>query len=668
MTSENPDHPAAQAAAIEPAGTGEDAGRGPRSSTASAYGSHRASTAALALSALGIVFGDIGTSPLYALHTVFAANDNAIEITRQTTYGVISMVVWAITMVVSVKYVTFVMRADNDGEGGILALIALIRRIGQRSGGAPSAALVGLGIFGAALFFGDAMITPAISVLSADEGLGIISPSLESLVLPISLAVLAGLFAAQRLGTRVVGRLFGPVCAIWFLALGLGGAAQVERHPEVLAALSPTYGVAFAAAHPLWFFIALSGVVLTITGVEALYADMGHFGRRAITSAWFFVVFPALTLNYMGQATLILHDHAAVENPFFLLFPHWARIPMVVLATAATVIASQAVISGAFSVARQAVQLGFLPRMTIHHTSADEIGQVYLPAINWGLLVAVVVLVLGFGSSANLAVAYGIAVTGTLVIDTLLFSKVARSQFRKPLWIVAVGTAVFLAGDLLFFSANLPKVLSGGWFPLGIAVLVFCVLTTWNRGRELVTARRTSEEGPLRAFIDDIHEMDPPIHRVAGTAVFLNANAHTTPLALRANVEHNHTLHKSVVIVTIEILPVPFVPEPERVTVDDLGYSNDGIVHITARYGFKDKVNVPDAIGLAQRRGLEAHVNLASASYFVSRLELRRGRGKHMASWRTALFLTMSRHAANPVQYFNLPIDRTVVMGAQITI
>ena len=623
----------------------------------------------LVLGALGVVFGDIGTSPLYALHTVFSADNHAIALNRDAVYGVISMVFWSLTMVVSIKYVTFVMRADNEGEGGIMALIALIQRLRESDGPAPKAALVTLGVFGAALFFGDAMITPAISVLSAIEGVNVVTPALESLVVPISLTVLTVLFAVQRFGTGTVGRLFGPICLLWFAALAISGLAQIVQHPGILASLSPTYAVAFAVDHFALFFLALSGIVLVITGVEALYADMGHFSRRAITRAWFLVVFPALTLNYMGQGALLLHTPGAISNPFFLLFPHWARIPMVLLATAATVIASQAVISGAFSIARQADHLGFLPRLTIRHTSKSAVGQVYVPAVNWVVLSAVLALVVGFGSSAGLAAAYGIAVTGTLAIDTILFFTVARTRFRKPVWLVALGAALFLTFDLLFLSANATKLLAGGWFPVVIALVVFCVFVTWHRGHALVTAARTAEEGPLRAFTDEVRDSTPPVYRVPGTAIFLHASRETTPLALRANVEHIHALPESVIIVTVDVRPVPHVPEAERVTIDDLGYADDGIFHISMRYGFRDETDIPAAIALAEAtEGLEHPVDLQNASYFLSHVNLRRGPQPNMAGWRKMLFLTMARHAANPVEYFNLPFDRTIVMGGHITL
>lgn len=629
---------------------------------------HGAAMGVLVLGALGVVFGDIGTSVLYALHTVFSAGNGRIPLTREAVYGVISMVIWAITLVVSIKYVTFVMRADNEGEGGIMALIALLKRLEVRSRFVPKAALVALGVFGASLFLGDAMITPAISVLSAVEGLEVVNPALKSAILPIALVILALLFAVQRFGTNAVGRFFGPICVLWFAALAAAGVGQIVQHPDVLSVLSPTYAVAFAFADPGLTFLALTGIVLTITGVEALYADMGHFSRSAIRRAWFFVVFPALALNYMGQGALLLHTEGAIDNPFFLLYPGWAQLPMVLLATAATVIASQAVLSGAFSIARQAVQLGFLPRVAIKHTSRAEVGQVYVPAINWGVLLAVVALVLLFRSSENLAAAYGISVTGTLIIDTLLFAVVMRFGFRRPLGIVIALAAVFATVDIAFFAANIPKIPQGGWFPLLIALASFTVLMTWDRGRRLVTAARTEEEGPLRDFIEEVHALTPEIHRVAGTAIFLNANPHTTPLALRANVEHNHTLHQSVVILAAETTNVPYVPEDERVRIDDLGYADDGIFHIAVRYGFRDKTDIPAAIALAAQRGLECQVDLEHATYFLSRVTLRRGSDGGMARWRKSLFLGMARHAANPVEYFNLPTDRTIVMGGQIAV
>jgi KUP system potassium uptake protein len=627
---------------------------------------HGAGIAVLTLGALGVVFGDIGTSPLYALQTVFHADHGSVPTSSSAVYGVLSLVFWAVTIIVSVKYVTFIMRADNDGEGGIMALIALIQRAGLPSR-STQVVLISLGIFGAALFYGDGMITPAISVLSAVEGLEVVSPSLDSLVLPIALTILTALFVIQRFGTGAVGRLFGPVMGLWFGVLAIAGIAKVADRPGVLRALSPTYAVQFFIDHGGTAFLALGSVVLAVTGAEALYADMGHFGHRPIRRAWFFLVFPALTLNYLGQSALILEDPGAIESPFFLLFPEWSRIPMVVLATFATVIASQAVISGAFSVTRQAVGLGFLPRLTIRHTSDKEIGQVYVPAVNWGIFFAVVALVVGFGSSTALASAYGIAVTGTLAIDTILFFFVVRFLWKKPLWMVIAGAAGFLFVDLAFFTANVTKILHGGWFPLVIALAVFVVLTTWQKGREILTRNRTEEEGPLRAFVDEIRSYDPPVYRAPGTAVFLNANKETTPLAMRAIVEHSNALHSNVVILSIETLKVPNVPDGEQVNVDDLGYRDDGISHVIARVGFQDEVDVPHILTLAVKRGLEGNCDVDRASYFLSRMTIVPTDEPTMRRWRKKLFMTVARNASNPVTYFRLPDDRTVVMGSHVT-
>jgi KUP system potassium uptake protein len=619
--------------------------------------------AALSLGALGIVFGDIGTSPLYALQTVFAADRHAVQPTESGVYGVISLVFWAITIIVSIKYVAFIMRADNEGEGGIMALIALIRNVGLKRRSAQ-VTLVALGIFGASLFYGDGMITPAISVLSAVEGIGVVAPSLESLVVPAALAILAVLFAVQRYGTGAVGRLFGPVMAVWFTILAAAGLNEVVREPAILRAISPSYGIEFLFGHGHVAFIALGSVVLTVTGAEALYADMGHFGRSPIRRAWFIGVFPALVLNYMGQGALILHTPSAIENPFFLLIPHWGRIPMVAIATVATVIASQAVISGAFSVTRQAVQLGFLPRLTILHTSR-EAGQVYVPAVNWGIFIAVVALVIGFGSSAHLASAYGIAVTGTLAIDTLLFFVVVRVLWKQPAWVAIGGAAFFLLVDLTFFSANLPKVLHGGWFPLAIAGVVFVVLTTWQRGREIVTKKREELEGPLKDFIEEIRDPKQPISRSPRTGIFLDANPATAPLALRANVEHNCVLHENVVIVSVQTLNVPHVEESERVVIDDLKYRDDGITHVTAHFGFQDDLDVPKTLRAASER-LEREADFENVSYFLSRISIIATNEPGMARWRKKLFIAIARNAASPVPYFHLPDERTVVMASHV--
>jgi KUP system potassium uptake protein len=625
----------------------------------------KAGKAALTFGALGVVFGDIGTSPLYALQTVFTHDNRAVPTSDDAVYGVISLVFWAITIIVSIKYVTFIMRADNDGEGGIMALIALIQTEPARKRVAK-ALLVALGIFGASLFYGDGMITPAISVLSAVEGLKVVDPSLKDLVIPTTLAILTVLFSIQRLGTHVVGRAFGPVMAAWFVVLAVSGLHEVLQHPGILRSLSPTYGASFLFDHGHTAFVALGSVVLTVTGAEALYADMGHFGRSPIRRAWFVIVFPALILNYMGQGALILRDPGSVANPFFLLMPEWSRIPMVLLATAATVIASQAVISGAFSVTRQAVRLGFLPRLTIRHTSEQEIGQVYVPGVNWGVYVAVVALVIGFRSSEHLASAYGIAVTGTLAIDTLLFFYVVRNLWRKPLWLSVTGAAAFLLVDLTFFTANLTKVLHGGWFPLTIALAVYVILTTWQRGREIVTRNRVEEEGPLRVFVGELRELDP--YRARGTGVFLNANPQTTPLAMRGIVEHLEALPQSVVIVSLATTNAPHVPPGERLEIDDLGYRDDGIVQVTARFGFQDVTDVPEVVRMVARHDLECEIHLNQLTYYVSRIAIVVSDAPGMARWRKRLFLAVSRNAGNPVEYFKLPDDQTIVIGSHIPV
>jgi KUP system potassium uptake protein len=624
----------------------------------------RGGTIAVVLGAIGVVFGDIGTSPLYTLRTVFAP-EHGLEPGSEQVYGVVSLILWAITLIVSIKYVTFIMRADNDGEGGIMALIALIQRANLRSRGAQIA-LVLLGVFGASLFYGDGMITPAISVLSAIEGLEVVNESLKNLVLPLTIVVLSALFFVQRFGTGHVGRFFGPIMCIWFGVLAIAGLGRLLEHPAILGAISPHHGIEFLFNHGHEAFVALGGVVLAVTGAEALYADMGHFGASAIRRAWFVLVFPALGLNYLGQGALLLEDPKAIASPFFLLFPEWARIPMVIVSTVAAIIASQAVISGAFSVTRQAIRLGFLPRLVVRHTSHEEVGQVYVPAANWIIFAAVVALVLGFGSSENLASAYGIAVTGTLAIDTLLFFFVVRSLWNRPLGLVITGAFAFLLVDLTFFAANLTKVVHGGWFPLAIALIVFSVLTTWQRGREIVTHRRTEEEGPLREFVDEVRGVDPPVYRAPGTGVFLNANPETTPLALRANFEHNHVLHECVLIVSLTTERVPYVDESERLSIDDLGYRDDGITHITGRFGFQDDLNVPKLLELAARRGVEGDPELKHPTYFVSRMTIVPSDRPGMATWRKKLFLAISRNAANPVEVFHLPDERTVVMGSHI--
>ena len=622
---------------------------------------------ALAVGALGVVFGDIGTSPLYTVQTVFNPGDpHPVKVTEDSIFGIISLIFWSVTIVVTVTYVLLVMRADNDGEGGIMALIALIRRRAVPGGRRAKAVLAALGLFGASLFFGDSMITPAISVLSAIEGVKVAAPSLSDLVIPITVVIIVALFLVQRFGTGAVGRLFGPVMGVWFTVLAVLGVHGITTHPAILKALSPTYAVGFLFGHFGTAFFSLTAVVLAVTGAEALYADMGHFGRAPITRAWLLVVFPACILNYMGQGALILGHPASISSPFFLLAPGWAALPMVILAAVATVIASQAVITGAYSVASQAGRLGYLPRLRIAYTSEEQIGQIYVPWINWLLLVTVLTLVVTFKSSAALAYAYGAAVTGTITITTLLFFYLARRQWHTPLWLVVTGGGTLLTIDLLFLTANLTKLLHGAWLPLLIAIAAFTVFTTWQKGRELVTRQRDRDEGQLRAFIGQLHAMKPPLHRVPGTAIFLNRGKETAPLALRANVEHNQILHQTVLILAIETMPVPHVPAAERITADDLGYKDDRIIHVTAHFGYMDQPNIPDLLPLIRQADIESPLDEDKLSYFLSRIEIVLGNAPGMSRWRKHLFIATSRITADAAEYFQLPRERTLVMGSRI--
>lgn len=614
------------------------------------------------LAALGVVFGDIGTSPLYALKTVFALDGGIVGTSQEDVYGVVSMIFWSVALIVSVKYIGFVLRADNDGEGGIMSLAHLTRR-SVRPGGRRYAVAMLLGVFGGSLFFGDSLITPAVSVLSAVEGLRVASPGLERYIVPLAAVIIVLLFSVQRFGTHLVGRFFGPTMIVWFLTLGGLGLYHVAQDPGVLAALSPHHAVLFVADRPFVAFIAMGAVVLAITGAEALYADMGHFGRPPIARAWFFLVFPCLTLNYLGQAQLVMHDSDERSNPFFDLAPSWAQLPLVALATMATVIASQAVISGAFSVARQAERLGFFPRLTVRQTSEEAGGQIYVPSVNWMLFVGVMALMLTFRSSERLATAYGVAVTLDLLLTTSLFSVYAIAALRWSWPKVALFALTFGVVELLFFSANIAKVLHGGWLPLLVACTLATVMTTWSRGRELVTARREKLEMPLRTFLDEV-ETSTKILRVPGTAVFLHPNAETTPLALRENLQHNHVLHDEVVIVTAKPVSVPHVPDSERVVVDDLGNPYDHVTHVTLRFGFSDEQDIPAGLAVARDEGLD--IDLDDATYFLSRITVHRSERPGMRQWRKRLFIALAHNAADPTDYFNLPLGRTVTMGAQV--
>ncbi|MCX4510711.1 potassium transporter Kup [Streptomyces sp. NBC_01619] len=649
--------------------TGSDDGSASRPSAAHGPGARDTVRLALVIGALGVVFGDIGTSPIYTLQTVFNPSDpHPVPVNTENVYGVVSLVFWSVVIIVMVTYVLLAMRADNDGEGGIMALITLLRRWSTQQGRKATAVLAALGIFGASLFFGDSMITPAISVLSAVEGIKVVQPSLEELVVPITAVIIVMLFLVQRRGTAAVGRVFGPVMIAWFVAIGACGVLGVVDHPEILRALSPTYALGFLFGHFHIAFFALAGVVLAVTGAEALYADMGHFGRRPISRAWMFLVFPACVLSYLGQGALILADPANVSSPFFLLVPDWGRLPMVLLATAATVIASQAVITGAYSVASQAARLGYLPRLRITHTSESAMGQIYVPWINWLLMVSVLTLVFAFRSSTALAFAFGMAVTGTITITTLLFFYVARAKWGTPMWLIGIGATALMSVDLLFVAANLTKFVHGAWLPLLIGLVAFTIMTTWQRGRAIVTEERTEHEGSLREFIEELRSGKARARRVPGTAVFLNRGKQTVPLAMRANVDHNHVRHEHVVILSLETEPVPRVPENRRIDVDDLGYADDGIIHVTARFGYMETPDVPRALSMLDPAMTEGALHLDQASYFLSKIELQRGKAPTMAPWRKRLFIATSYITADAAEHFGLPRNQTVIMGSRIEV
>jgi KUP system potassium uptake protein len=625
--------------------------------------------AAVTIGALGVVFGDIGTSPIYTIQTAFNPDDpHPVPVSVDHAMGIASLIFWAVTIVVTIKYVLIVLRADDDGEGGILSLMSLVTRRSAPGSARTKAVLAVLGILGASLFFGDSIITPAISVLSAVEGLKVVEPDLESAVVPITAVILVLLFAAQRFGTERVGRLFGPVMLVWFLVIAVLGVRGIADHPSVLEALSPTYAVGFLFNEFGTAFFALAAVVLAITGAEALYADLGHFGRPPITVAWLGLVFPACVLSYLGQSALIIEDPTSSSAPFFLLVPDSLLIPVVVLATAATVIASQAVITGAFSVTRQAMQIGYLPRLRVLHTSDETRGQIYVPWINWVLMSAVLVLVFAFRSSASLAYAFGMAVIATVTITTVLLARLARTQWRWPTPVVYVGAAAFLVVELLFLAANLTKVVDGAWLPLLIALALTTVMLTWYQGRAQVTRTRQDAEGELRAFVDELHESDPHPATAEGTAVFLNRTKDTVPLAFRANVEHNHVLHEHVVVLSVVTAETPYVVEQDRVVVDPLGWSDDGIVHVTATYGYMESPDVPATLELARHKSRELTAEPEMTTFFVSVISLRVGDEPGMARWRKRLFVATSGVAADAADYFNLPRDRTITIGSTIEV
>ncbi|MCC6212198.1 MAG: potassium transporter Kup [Burkholderiales bacterium] len=621
----------------------------------------QSSKAALTLLALGVVFGDIGTSPLYAVKETFAPG-HGIALDAHNILGGLSTIFWTLMLVVSLKYVLLIMRADNRGEGGIMALLAL-SSAAVREQPRWRTPLLLIGVFGASLFYGDAVLTPAISVLSAIEGLEVGTAAFKPYVVPIAVAVIVALFVLQERGTAVVGRLFGPVMLAWFLALGAAGLYGITKQPGVLAALNPTYAIGFLTEHVAESFVVLGSVVLAVTGAEALYADMGHFGKGPVRIGWFSLVAPALVLNYFGQGAQLIVQPQAVQNPFFLLLPGWALYPMVGLATAATVIASQATISGAYSMTKQAIQLGFLPRIAVVQTSARERGQIYIPGINWLLLAAVIAAVAGFGSSSRLASAYGVAVTATMMVDTLLAFFVVRYLWRYPLWLCLFATGFFVLIDVAFFGATLLKVVDGGWFPLAIGAIVFTVMTTWRQGRSLMFRRLQASSVPLKPFLDSLF-LDPP-HRVPGTAVFLTATPEATPHALLHNLNHNKVLHERVVFLTVDVTEEPWVPFQDRVKLHKLGH---GCWRMTVRYGFMNEPDITRALEVADGLGLE--LDTMTTSFFLSRETVVPvpTSASGMPYWREKLFAAMARNAGNAADYFKLPANRVIELGTKVEI
>jgi KUP system potassium uptake protein len=615
-------------------------------------------TAALTLLALGVVYGDIGTSPLYAAKETFNPQ-HGIPLTSANILGGVSAIFWALMIVVSLKYVTLVLRANNRGEGGIMALLALAT---ESVRGRPRlhALLLLVGVFGAALFYGDAVLTPAISVLSAVEGLEVGTAAFKPYVVPISAAILVVLFMIQKHGTAVVGMLFGPICVVWFLAIGAVGVWNIAKEPAILAAVDPSHAFRFVTSHGAASFVVLGSVLLAITGAETLYADMGHFGKRAIRLAWFGLVAPALVLNYFGQGALLITDPKALENPFYLSYPTWALYPMVGLATAATVIASQATISGAYSMTQQAIQLGYLPRMAIRHTSAQTMGQIYVPAVNWILLAVVIAAVIGFGSSTALASAYGVAVMGTMLATTILTFFVLRHGWRYPLWLAALATGFFMLVDMTLFAAAMHKVFEGGWFPLALGALVLTVMTTWRRGRELLIKRLRGSSPPLAPFLDALMASPPP--RVPGTAVFLTSAPDATPHALLHSLKHYKVLHERNVFMTLEFREVPTIERADRISCIPLGAN---CWRVGVRYGFTESPDVGLALELCAPFGLQ--IEPMEVSYFMSREKLV-PMGGGMALWRDRLFAAMARNAGSATDFFNIPPNRVVELGTRVEI
>ena len=621
------------------------------------HGHAKDGLAKLALGAVGVVYGDIGTSPLYAVKETFVGH-HPLAVDQLHIFGVISLMFWSLVLIVTLKYIFLIMRADNNGEGGSLALLALIQR--SSGGGRWGSSLVILGVLATALFFGDCMITPAISVLSAVEGLATVQAGFDSLVLPISIGILVALFWLQSVGTARVGKLFGPIMLVYFATLAGLGVANILDRPDIFYALDPRWAYRFAATDGMLAFLALGSVVLCVTGAEALYADMGHFGRRPIALAWIWLIFPALMLNYLGQGALLLGNPGAAENPFFLMASEELRLPLVILATMATVIASQAVITGAYSVVQQAVQLGLMPRIRIDHTSASEAGQIYIPSINWALLAMVLLLILGFQESSNLAAAYGIAVTGTMFISTCMVGVLVRRVWNWPRWAAAAFIVTFFIVDGAYFTSNLTKVPDGGWFPLLVAVVVFVLLTTWAKGRKLMIERMREAAMPIGVFIKSAAGS---ASRVPGTAVFMTSTPDGVPHALLHNLKHNKVLHERVILLTVKIADVPYWPERERCSIDDL---DQGFHRMILKYGFMEEPDVPSALKMVDRCGAE--FKMMDTSFFLARQTLLASSRPGMAIWREKLFAWMLRNAESAMEFFRLPTNRVVELGSQVEI
>lgn len=621
---------------------------------------YKPSKYAITLAALGVVFGDIGTSPLYAIKQCFI--EAHIALSEATIMGILSLVFWSMMLTISVKYVTFIMRADNNGEGGIMSLLALNLRPNQMNRHKKTL-LIALGFIGASLFFGDGIITPAISVLSAVEGLSIATPAFNKWLMPIALGILTALFMVQRHGTATMGKFFGPITLTWFISIGVLGVVSIIKTPFVLELVNPYWAIHFIAQEPGVAFLAMGAVVLTLTGGEALYADMGHFGRSPIRLAWFVVVCPCLMINYAGQGALLLRDPTAISNPFYMLVPDWGLYPMIALATAAAVIASQAVITGVFSMANQAIQLRYLPRLTVHHTSDIEQGQIYLPFINWVLYISVVILILLFHNSANLASAYGVAVTMTMLCSTILVTAYARSGWKWPVWKLALFAVPFLLMDIVFVSSTSLKILAGGWVPLAIGIVVFTVLITWKNGREIVIQRLEKDALPLELFIKSVSMSDDTKY-VPGEAIFLTGTPNIVPHAMLHNIKHNKVLHERNIMITVVTQDVPFVADQDRMYIEKL---DERFYRIFLYYGFKDQPNVPEALETAYKE-LGFEFDMMHISFFISRDRLIHTVGQGMAPWREKLFISMYRNTSPVSDFYQIPTNRVVEMGSQIEI